>query len=73
MIPIVSSNFSRYDDSTATQHKYPKLETAIGMSYASQNHMFYLQMAVSLTTALNMQQDARASNATAPMPELKLL
>ena len=34
VIPIVSSNFSRHGDSTATEREYPELETAIGISYA---------------------------------------
>ena len=32
VISIVSSNFSRHVDSTATQREYPELETAIGIS-----------------------------------------
>ena len=35
LIPIVSSNFSRHVDSTATQREYSELETTIGISRIS--------------------------------------
>ena len=53
LIPIVSSNFSRHVDSTATQREYPELETAISIKYTC------------LLSDVSVRKDSQAKKASA--------